>query len=96
MYQANVLNYDRQMAWYKMGAVANGLVQENTDCFLIAVEKEAPYAFSINFLSEERLEQGKQKYDELLSIYLETVAQSKFYGDSIDARHPKSIYPLAY
>jgi hypothetical protein len=71
-------NYDRQMAFYRLGARKCGLANGNIDCFFIAIEKAAPYPISIIEVTESTLKKGEEKYEKLFDTYFETIAKGEY------------------
>ncbi len=75
---ARFYDYDRQLAWYKDAAVREGLLAEDARVFIVAIEKEAPYAYSIVELSESTLDNGRRKYEELFGKYQQLEASGNW------------------
>ncbi len=85
-YKAKFYGYHRQAFWYKTGALAHGLIGEHTPYYIIAVEKEYPFAYSITEISNSILKEGKEEADFLLQnlkkIQQGQEAITPFYGFS--------------
>jgi PDDEXK-like domain of unknown function (DUF3799) len=81
--KAKFYGYHRQAFWYKTGALQNGLITENCPYYIIAVEKEVPYQYSIIEVSEGMIREGKTEADYLLK-HLEKIQnenlRTAFYG----------------
>lgn len=58
-HQVRKMAYGAQLAWYRAGARANGL--SVADCYLVAVETDAPYAVTVHRLTEQALELGARQ-----------------------------------
>ncbi|WP_338813262.1 PD-(D/E)XK nuclease-like domain-containing protein [Bernardetia sp. Wsw4-3y2] len=71
-------DYDRQMAFYRLGARMCGLAKGHIDCFFIAIEKSAPYPISIIEVTESTLKRGEEKYEKLFDTYFETIAKGEY------------------
>ncbi len=74
-----VYKYHRQMAWYK-NAAKKGLGVDIKHVYLIAVEKKAPYAYTIIKLSDDLLDEGKRLYEQLFEEYKKSVHIGNIYG----------------
>lgn len=61
-------HYDRQMAWYLTGAIANGLLDESAEVWLIVVVKAAPYVVMPFKMSAKTLLQGHSKYTKICQL----------------------------
>ncbi len=68
--------YDRQGAWYLRGLNASGVNASNF--MLIAVEKEAPYIVTAGPIAQRALEKGKEKCEQALSIYADSIKTGKW------------------
>lgn len=68
-----VYDYDRQMDWYVNGLASIGI--EIDEVWIIACEKESPYAYSINkfHIGSEFMLNGQEKWNTLFDLYLETI-----------------------
>jgi hypothetical protein len=84
---AEKYGYDRQLAFYAYGARINRIInsEKQFKCFIIAVEKTPPYAFSIIELSEETLMLGKMKYEKLIKDWqsIQEINNFPSYGQKI-------------
>lgn len=77
MRKANFYDLDRQAAWYCNGyEIATGIKVD--EFYFVCVEKAAPYCVSIIKVTPQQLKLGKQKYDHLVSVYLETIHVGKY------------------
>lgn len=73
-------NYDRQMSWYLDACIQAGSLTDNADCYFVAIEKEYPYAHSIIKVDKNALDQGREKYKELMSKYAEVIKTRDWHG----------------
>lgn len=74
---ARTYDYDRQAAWYMNGyEIATG--DKIDEFYFVCVEKAAPFCVSIIKVTPQQLKLGKEKYDHLVSIYLDTIHVGKF------------------
>jgi hypothetical protein len=66
-------DYDRQLAWYYNLLTLCGYKVD--EVWLIACEKEAPYAYSISkfHINSEFMQSGKAKWQELFELYKQTI-----------------------
>lgn len=71
-------HYDRQMAWYLTGAIANGLLTPECDVWLIAIVKSPPYVVMPFKLSAATLLKGKSKFEKIISMIASYNANRKF------------------
>lgn len=71
-------DYDRQMAFYRLGARKCGLAKGNIDCFFVAIEKSAPYPITMIEVTESTLKKGEEKYEKLFDTYFETIAKGEY------------------
>jgi len=63
--------YHMQLAWYRDGAVAAGVLDADADVYIIAVETAAPHDVAVYRVPPYVLEVGVRLYRRLLGLWLE-------------------------
>jgi exodeoxyribonuclease VIII len=84
-------------SYHRQGGMYLDAVGENIPYYIIAIEKEAPYEFSILKLSDEVLEYGRREYKSLLDKYAQCIVNNYWpgyeakYFDAYDVELPSYI-----
>lgn len=76
-------NYHGQVAWYRDGAVAAGVLSESAEVYLLVVETSEPYDVAVFRVGFDALEAGRRLWKRLLGLWLECERSGVWPG-----RHP--------
>lgn len=79
-------HYHQQDAWYRAGAIANGLDPDPLFLF-VAVDKTSPYEVAVHEIRPEDVDRGRQLNRKAIDLYALCRAANHWpgYGDSIHA-----------
>ena len=66
--------------YHRQGGMYRDAVKEKIPYYIIAIEKQEPYEFSILKLSEDVLEFGRREYKNLLNLYAECLINNYWPG----------------
>jgi hypothetical protein len=83
--------------YHRQGGMYIDAVGEKVPYYIIAIEKEAPYEFSILKLSDDVLEYGRREYKNLLDLYAQCLINNYWpgyeakYFDAYDVELPSYV-----
>ena len=82
---AQWMGYAAQLDWYREGGVCNGLVDEDAELFIVAVESVRPYAVTCYRLTDRAAEMGRKQWSGWMESLLVCEASGQFpaYAQSI-------------